>query len=57
MGAIGVPIMGAIGDAIGLQGAYRVLAVVASASIVLSLLLPTERQLEQLTTQKEGSPA
>jgi FSR family fosmidomycin resistance protein-like MFS transporter len=54
MGAIGVPVMGAIGDAIGLQAAFQVQAVIASAAIVLSLLLPSERALERLTARKEG---
>jgi len=50
MGAIGIPVIGAIGDAIGLQGAFRVQAAIASAAILLSWLLPTERQIDQLTT-------
>jgi FSR family fosmidomycin resistance protein-like MFS transporter len=55
MGAIGVPVMGAIGDALGLQSAFRIQAIIASAAIVLSLLLPTERALERLTARKEAS--
>jgi FSR family fosmidomycin resistance protein-like MFS transporter len=57
MGAIGVPVMGAIGDAIGLQGAFRVQAIIASAAILLSLLVPTERALERLTARKDDSLA
>lgn len=49
--AIGVPIVGAIGDAIGLENAFRVQAGIAALAIILSWLLPTERQIERLTEQ------
>lgn len=53
MGAIGIPVIGAIGDRIGLQGAFRVQAVIASAAIILAWLLPTERQIDRLTSDTE----
>src|SRR5262249_32947892 len=49
MGAIGVPIMGAIGDAYGMQNAMRFQALVASGTIVLAWFLPTEARIRELT--------
>lgn len=42
MGAIGVPILGAIGDAAGLQTAMRSLTLIAAASAGLAAFLPSE---------------
>ncbi len=47
-GAIGIPITGAIGDAVGLQMAMRLQAVVMVATIVLALFLPSEKLLRDL---------
>jgi FSR family fosmidomycin resistance protein-like MFS transporter len=47
-GAIGIPITGAIGDAVGLQMAMRLQAVVMVVTIVLALFLPSERLLNDL---------
>jgi MFS transporter, FSR family, fosmidomycin resistance protein len=46
-GAIGVPITGAIADAIGIVGALRCQIVVAIAAIGLALMLPSEAELRQ----------
>jgi FSR family fosmidomycin resistance protein-like MFS transporter len=48
MGAIGVPIMGAIADAHGIQNAMRFQAVVAAGTIVLAWFLPTEARIREL---------
>ncbi|MGH2559743.1 MAG: MFS transporter [Thermomicrobiales bacterium] len=48
MGALGIPIMGAIGDEYGLQTAIRFQAVVAGFTILLAWLLPTEQRIRQL---------
>ena len=48
MGAIGVPIMGAIADTYGIQNAMRCQAVVATGSILLAWFLPTERRIREL---------
>lgn len=42
MGAIGVPILGAVGDAAGIQNAMRLLALIAAASAALAVFLPSE---------------
>ncbi|HEY7031915.1 MAG TPA: MFS transporter, partial [Thermomicrobiales bacterium] len=55
MGAIGVPIMGAIGDAYGIQNAMRFQAVVASGTIVLAWFLPTEARIRELTARSSGA--
>lgn len=55
MGAIGVPIMGAIADAHGIQNAMRCQAVVAAGSIILAWFLPTEQRIRELT-EREPSP-
>ncbi len=44
-GAIGVPITGALADAIGMQGAMRAQVVVVIATIGIAWLLPSERRL------------
>jgi FSR family fosmidomycin resistance protein-like MFS transporter len=48
MGAIGIPVVGAIGDRIGLPGAFRVQAAIACIAIVLSWKLPSEREMDRL---------
>jgi len=53
MGAIGVPVMGAIADAHGIQNAMRFQAVVAAGSIILAWFLPTERKIRELTEMPE----
>ncbi|CAN5421501.1 MFS transporter [soil metagenome] len=53
MSAIGVPIVGAIGDSIGLQGAFRVQAVIATGAIVLAYFLPNERRMNELANRTE----
>lgn len=46
-GAVGVPITGAIADAIGIVGALRCQTLIAAAAIGLALLLPSEAELRQ----------
>jgi MFS transporter, FSR family, fosmidomycin resistance protein len=48
MGAIGVPLMGAVADAHGIQNAMRVWALIASGTILLSLMLPTDEEVQRL---------
>jgi FSR family fosmidomycin resistance protein-like MFS transporter len=48
-GAIGVPIMGAVADAVGLQNAIRSQAIVAIAAIGLAWFLPGEDRVRMLT--------
>jgi FSR family fosmidomycin resistance protein-like MFS transporter len=48
MGAIGVPLMGAIADAHGIQNAMRFQALVAAGTIVLAWFLPTEGRIREL---------
>lgn len=57
MGAIGVPIVGAIADRIGLQAAFRVQAVIASGAIILALLLPSEHRMAEITAKLEEAAA
>ncbi|MDI3339301.1 MAG: MFS transporter [Sphaerobacter sp.] len=47
-GAIGVPVTGAIADAFGIDMAMRAQALVALLAIPLTLLLPTERRIQEL---------
>jgi len=47
-GAIGVPITGAIADALGLQTAMYLQALVVAATVPLALLLPSESHLRGL---------
>jgi MFS transporter, FSR family, fosmidomycin resistance protein len=51
-GAIGIPILGAIGDQYGLQNAMRALAVVAAGGAVLSFWLPTEERVREIVTRR-----
>ena len=53
MGSIGVPVMGAIADAHGIQNAMRFQAIVAAGSIILAWFLPTERKIRELTEMPE----
>ncbi|HEU0116526.1 MAG TPA: MFS transporter, partial [Thermomicrobiales bacterium] len=55
-GAIGIPILGAIGDRYGLQNAMRALAGVGAAGAVLSCWLPTEERVRQIVAQREMRP-
>jgi len=52
MGAIGVPIIGAIGDRWGLQNALRVSATIGILTIIASLLLPTDAEVRVLSERK-----
>ncbi|MER3439215.1 MAG: hypothetical protein C4346_17395, partial [Chloroflexota bacterium] len=57
MGAIGVPVMGAIADAAGMQNAIRFQALVASGTIVLAWFLPTEERIRALMERSAAPPA
>ena len=57
MGAIGVPVMGLIGDHWGLQNAFRTQAIVALAAVLLSLALPSEARMNDLTTRDAPATA
>jgi MFS transporter, FSR family, fosmidomycin resistance protein len=48
-GAIGVPITGALADVIGMEGALRAQALIAAATLALAALLPSEREMHELT--------
>jgi len=52
MGAIGIPVVGAIGDAIGLSGAFKVQAAISSIAILLAWKLPTESDIERFHTHE-----
>ena len=53
-GAIGVPVMGALADAFGMQAAMRLQVVVVVASIGIAWLLPSEERMRAL--QRESAP-
>jgi MFS transporter, FSR family, fosmidomycin resistance protein len=55
-GAIGIPIMGAIGDQYGLQNAMRALAVVGVCGALLAFWLPTEERVRQIVARRELPP-
>jgi FSR family fosmidomycin resistance protein-like MFS transporter len=57
MGAIGVPVMGAVSDAYGIQNAMRAWSVIAAAAIVLAMLLPTDEEVCQLARREASPPA
>jgi len=57
MGAIGVPIIGAIGDRWGLQNALRVSATIGILTIIASVLLPTDAEVRVLSERKPGKVA
>lgn len=56
MGAVGVPIMGAVADEWGIQNAMRLWALIAGLSIIVSMLLPTDGQVRQLTERAPAHP-
>ena len=56
MGAIGVPILGAVGDAAGLQTAMRLLALIAAASATLAVFLPSESAVRAFA-DRSSSPS
>jgi FSR family fosmidomycin resistance protein-like MFS transporter len=49
MGAVGVPIMGAVADEWGIQNAMRLWALIAGLTIIVSMLLPTDAEVKRLT--------
>ncbi len=57
MGAIGVPIMGAVADRYGIQNAMRTQALVAGSAILLAWFLPTETRIRELTAVRQGTGA
>jgi FSR family fosmidomycin resistance protein-like MFS transporter len=56
-GAIGVPIIGVIGDHWGIQNAMRCQAIVAAATILFSVLLPTEAKVRELVARTSPEPS
>jgi FSR family fosmidomycin resistance protein-like MFS transporter len=52
MGAVGVPIMGAVADEWGIQNAMRLWAVIAGLTIFVSMLLPTDAEVRELSARK-----
>jgi FSR family fosmidomycin resistance protein-like MFS transporter len=56
-GAAGVPITGAVADALGLQTAMYLQAVLVAATIVLALFLPTEEFLRRQAGRASSSTA
>lgn len=52
MGAVGVPIMGAVADVWGIQNAMRLWAVIAGLTIIVSMLLPSDAEVKILTERK-----
>jgi FSR family fosmidomycin resistance protein-like MFS transporter len=57
MGAIGIPVMGAIGDAYGIQNAMRFQAIVAGCTVLLAWKLPTEQRIKELSGRQMTAPA
>lgn len=55
MGAVGVPIIGAVGDAWGLQNAMRLSALVGCLTIVVSLMLPSDAEVRRLSERKPAA--
>lgn len=51
-GAIGVPVMGAVADAFGMQTAMRVQVIVVAATIAVALFLPGEARLRALREER-----
>jgi len=51
-GAIGVPVMGAVADAFGMQTAMRVQVIVVAATIAVALFLPSEARLRALREER-----
>ena len=56
MGAIGVPVMGAVSDEYGIQTAMRAWAIIAAAAIVLAMLLPTDGEVQRLSKRESTMP-
>ncbi len=52
MGAVGIPIMGAVGDAYGLQNAMRLSAAIAGLTIIVALFLPSDGEVKILSERK-----
>ncbi len=57
MGAVGVPIMGAVADEWGIQNAMRLWALIATLTIFVSMLLPTDAEVRRLTERPPAHPA
>ncbi|CAN5775280.1 MFS transporter [soil metagenome] len=57
MGAIGVPVMGAVSDEYGIQNAMRTWAVIAAAAIFLATMLPTDAEVQRLSQRETTKPA
>jgi len=55
-GAVGIPITGAIGDAIGLQKSLMTHALLAAATIALAWFLPSEREVDRYAAAGEAEP-
>ena len=55
-GAIGIPIMGAVADEVGIQTAIRGLVIVAAVAVVLAWFLPSEDRLRRLSAPNAGTP-
>lgn len=49
MGAVGVPVMGAVADEWGIQNAMRLWALIAGVAIVVSMLLPSDAEVRRLS--------
>jgi FSR family fosmidomycin resistance protein-like MFS transporter len=56
MGAIGVPMMGAVADAYGIQDAMRTWAIVGIVAIGLAFLLPSDAEILRLSKRSSGPP-
>lgn len=52
MGAVGVPVMGAVADEWGIQNAMRLWALIAGLAIFVSMLLPTDADVRVLSERK-----
>lgn len=52
MGAVGVPILGAVGDAAGIQNAMRLLALIAAVAAGLAALMPSEAVVREYASRK-----
>jgi FSR family fosmidomycin resistance protein-like MFS transporter len=52
MGAVGVPILGAVGDAAGIQTAMRLLAFIAALAAGLAAFLPSEAAVRTFASRK-----
>jgi len=56
-GAIGIPINGAIADSIGLQRSLMTHVVLVILTIAIAWFLPSEAEMEQLSTRAETGGA